>query len=88
MPPKAQPARQPRIYHFPPPPPVPSYYSTKPNALDTSLLERNSSEISDSEWIEVDEEEWSDEALMDDARTGRRKMANGDYQGDGRQRGF
>lgn len=31
-----------------------------------------SGELSDSDWVEMEDEEWTDEQLMDDARPGRR----------------
>lgn len=36
-------------------------------------MEPGDEELSDSAWIEVDDREWTDEQLMDDARPGRRK---------------
>jgi hypothetical protein len=59
-----------KIYHITPP----LHQTSDPNDSDddTSAVEPQPNEISEAEWIEVDEREWSDERLMDDARPGRR----------------
>jgi hypothetical protein len=41
---------------------------------DTSRVEPNASEDSESDWVEVGERAWSEEALIDDARPGQRKV--------------
>jgi len=46
--------------------------------LDTSRIEPSPSEGSESDWVEVADREWNDEALLDDARPGRRKWAKSD----------
>jgi hypothetical protein len=43
---------------------------------DTSLLERLGDELSDSDYVMVEDREWSDDELMDDARPGRRCVAD------------
>lgn len=58
----------PRIYHIPPP--LGCEYL---EYNDTSHAEPTSSELSSSNWIEIQEKEWTDEQLKDDARPGRRK---------------
>jgi hypothetical protein len=58
----------PRIYHISPP--LGCEYL---EYNDTSNAEPTSSELSNSAWIEVQEKEWTDEQLKDDARPGRRK---------------
>jgi hypothetical protein len=59
----------PRIYHVSPPLGVCEYLEYN----DTSNAEPTSSGLSSSDWIEVQEKEWTDEQLEDDARPGRRK---------------
>ena len=57
-----------RICHITPP-----LGSEDPEYNDTSSVEPTDSETSDSDWIEVDDKEWNDEQLKDDARPGRRR---------------
>jgi hypothetical protein len=59
---------QPKIFHITPP--LTSKYLEE---LDIWRIEG-----SQSDWVEVAEREWSDEALLDDARPGRRKWAKSD----------
>jgi hypothetical protein len=57
-----------RLYHITPP-----LGSEDPDDHDTSSAEPTESELSNSDWIEVDDTEWTDEQLKDDARPGRRR---------------
>lgn len=41
-------------------------------ALETCNVEPRDEEICESDWIDIDDREWSDEQLADDARPGRR----------------
>jgi hypothetical protein len=41
-------------------------------ALDTCRVEPRDEEMCESDWIEIDDREWSDKQLADDARPGRR----------------
>jgi hypothetical protein len=43
------------------------------DAIDTSSVEPTADELSDSEWIEIEEREWTNEQLLDDGRPGRRQ---------------
>jgi hypothetical protein len=43
---------------------------------DTTLVERNGSELSESDYIIVEDREWSDDNLMDNSRPGRRCVAD------------
>ncbi|KAF2845735.1 hypothetical protein T440DRAFT_472383 [Plenodomus tracheiphilus IPT5] len=58
---------------------VPPLAAEDPDCSDTSIIEPKEDEVSDSEWVEVDEAGCLDESLADDGRTGRRKMANGNW---------
>lgn len=52
------------------PPPIVTTDSTS-RCSSRSSLEPTPSELSDEDWIEVPDKEWSDKELMDDARPGR-----------------
>ena len=43
------------------------------DADHTSSFEPTKDELSDSEWIEIEEREWTNDQLLDDARPGRRQ---------------
>ncbi|KAH3942747.1 hypothetical protein HBH98_185940 [Parastagonospora nodorum] len=64
---------QSKIFHMAPP-----LTSQCPEELDTSRVEPSPSEGSQSDWVEVADREWSDEALLDDARPGWQKWAKSD----------
>ncbi|KAH4205172.1 hypothetical protein HBI95_144690 [Parastagonospora nodorum] len=57
---------------------APPLTSQCPEELDTSRVEPSPSEGSQSDWVEVADREWSDEALLDDARPGWQKWAKSD----------
>jgi hypothetical protein len=61
----------PKIHHI-----TPSFSTENLDVDDTSSVEPVDEELSNSDWIEVEEREWSDEQLLDDARSGRRKGAS------------
>lgn len=56
-----------RIQHI-----VPLWATEDPYTSDTSEAEPQDDELSDSDFIEIDDREWTDEELMDDGRPGRR----------------
>ncbi|KAH7094391.1 hypothetical protein FB567DRAFT_542848 [Paraphoma chrysanthemicola] len=66
-----------RIYYIIPP----HTHAETPADEDTSSISPHGSELSDSDWIEVSDREYTDEDLMDDARPGRRKRENSRSKG-------
>jgi hypothetical protein len=59
-----------KLYHITPP--LITCSEPKETDTDTSVVEPGPNEGNESDWVEVDGQEWSDERLMNDARPGRR----------------
>jgi hypothetical protein len=51
---------------------VPLFGNEDPYTSDTSEAEPRDDEVSDSEFVELEDREWTDEQLKDDGRPGRR----------------